>query len=232
MRYKNLFAAAAAIVAAPFMTMAAQAATCDASLSGTSYSSAGPCSVGPVTFSNIDIVMSFTGGGTGTLTSITGVTFTGPTGDTEYGLALKFDALVFGAGSTDIAWTYNVSANLLSDAVLSVEGGLLTGNLGGASVSETIQPAGFPNAYMCIGISNSNCTPDTVYVTFGPAPSAFVTKDEITFAGPNSTASASILTNAFSVTTVTPLPAAVWMFGSVLAGAGGVASWRRKRKAA
>lgn len=30
----------------------------------------------------------------------------------------------------------------------------------------------------------------------------------------------------------TPLPAAVWMFGSVLAGAGGVAGWRKRRKAA
>lgn len=32
--------------------------------------------------------------------------------------------------------------------------------------------------------------------------------------------------------TTTPLPAAVWMFGSVLAGAGGVAGWRKRRKAA
>lgn len=234
MRFKNLFAAAAAIAAVPFMTMAAQAATCGVIAvngAGNELTSTG-CSNGPVTFSNIDIKLSLAGSAFGTLTSLDILDpFVGPNGHTEYGLQLIFTSGAGGTGGiADVAWTYNVSATYLTDAYLGLVGTAANG--GSIGVTETITAPGIGpggQGFVVLSLTGAGNTD----LIFNPEYTVFAQKDEFAQAfGGEAFANTSILTNAFSVTTVTPLPAAVWMFGSVLAGAGGVASWRRKRKAA
>ena len=48
----------------------------------------------------------------------------------------------------------------------------------------------------------------------------------------NVTAAINLYTDKQSDTSTTPLPAAAWMFGSVLAGGAGIDRWRKRRKAA
>src|SRR5258708_4932907 len=120
-------ATAAALMTTPLLGLPAWAAPC---VSGTvaSYEVAGfSCNVDGVTFSNISIIP----GGTGSvsLTSLSPFSLGG-----EFGLTLTYAATAGGAqNNADVAWTMDVSGNLLTDAFASLTGsvsGTGTANLG------------------------------------------------------------------------------------------------------
>src|SRR5262245_29490426 len=114
-------ATAAALIATPLFALPVQAAPCVAGTEA-SYEALGAagCTVGPLTFSNINIV------GTALLGATLGPISVAPfiLGN-EFGLSLSYLAFAPPGGFVDIAWTYNVSgANPpgITDAFLQLTG--------------------------------------------------------------------------------------------------------------
>jgi hypothetical protein len=203
----------AAVAVTPFMGLPAWASTCVLGSVATYEAVGFTCSVGGVTFSNISVSTITGGSGTVNLGNFTPFTIGG-----ESGLSLNYDAET---GSTpgsiaDVAWTYNVAGNLLDDAFAEVAGNV-TGT-GSIVLSEILSN----------GVSLSLSGPGSTTATFAPISTLFVIKDQNDFAGTAGSATTSILTNAFSVTT-TPIPGALPLFATGLFGLWGL---RRKRKSA
>jgi hypothetical protein len=206
--------AAAALTGATFIGAPVWAASC-ASAPVSVYTVAGfSCSVGPVTFSNINVNST----GLVTLGNFTPFTLGG-----EFGLTLNYSSVASGVNqSSDVAWTYSVSGSpALSDAFAQLTG-TVTGT-GVANLSEQLLSTGGQT----IGslVLNGPNTSDTI--TFAAIQSLFVLKDQQNFSGTNGSAFTSLMTNAFSVV---PLPGALPLFATGL-GALGLLGWRRKRKA-
>ncbi len=195
---------------------AASAATCSAG-SVSEYTSAGfSCSVGNVLFSNIAVNALRTGSGSVTLGNFTPFSI----GD-EFGLSLNFSAFTgTTGGTTDVAWTYNVSALpgfLLSDVFVSLSG--VTSGDAAITVNETLSN----------GVSISLLGPGSATRVFTPIGALGVIKDQFNFAAPGSFAQTSVLQNGFSVTAV-PGPIAGAGLPALMALGGFV--WARRRKVA
>jgi hypothetical protein len=181
------------------------------------YEAAGfSCSVGGVTFSNIVVNTLVTGSGFVMLGNFTPFIV-----GNEFGLSLNYIATTGASAnsSADVAWTYNVSGSLLSDAFLSLAGN--TTGTGTASVGETLSN----------GVVLSLSSPGSTTATFTPIGSLGVIKDQVDFSGAAGSASTSILQNAFSLTPV-PGPIAGAGLPGVVIALGGLVALARRRKAA
>lgn len=232
MRNIKLLAAAAAIAVLPFTGGVSQAATCGVASVATYTATGFSCDYNGLTFSGMSVNTT----GAVTLGNITPETLI-INGVTEIGLSLNYDATAYATltGGADVAWVYNVSTNngqSIVDAYVNLTAQV--SGTGSAGVTETLSNGVSLNVSIPPG-------PSSATATFDPVDNLHVTKDQFDqICDQNEDcdgrAVSSILENAFSLQggapPETPLPAAVWMFGSVLAGAGGVAGWRRKRKAA
>lgn len=209
----------AAVAITPLMGSAAWASSCVIG-SVASYEALGAtgCSVDGVTFSNFSINGMVFGSGAsvvfGDLTPFEAII----NGTTEAGLVLTYAANTGTAAGNvaDVAWTYNVAGNLLTDAYAALAGNI-TGT-GVISLSEILSN----------GVTLSLGGPGTTSANFAPISSLFVMKDQGDSAGTNGSATTSILTNAYSLNT-TPIPGALPLFATGLFGLWGL---RRKQKSA
>jgi hypothetical protein len=147
------------------------------------------CSVGPVTFSNINVTTSTGGSGTVTLTDFLPFTLV-YNGATEYGLELIYGSNTgFSGGTADVGWTYDVSGvTSLIDAYAALAGGV-TGADAAVTLSEVLSN----------GSTLSLTGPGVTSTTFSPVEALLhVIKDQQDFAAPGSTAFSSIVANGFS----------------------------------
>jgi hypothetical protein len=186
-KFTSLVGVAAALITAPFMGSPAWAAPCVTG-SVASYIALGGtgCSVDGFTFSNIQVNVTTSNGGSVTLGNFTPVN---PLPG-EFGLLLNYTALAPAANSTaDITWSYNVvGVPFIGDAFLALAGN--TTGSGQAQVSEILSN----------GVTLSLNAPGSTVATFAPVSSLFVMKDQIDFVGAaGGTSTTSALTNAFSV---------------------------------
>ena len=203
---------AAAAITIPLMALPASAAPCSTNTVAF-YEGLGStgCSVDGVTFSQISVNTTTTGGGTVSLGNITPFQAI-INGALENILELNYTASA-GAGQTvDIAWSYVVTGNLLNDAYLALAA---TDTNGGTStVTETLSN----NVTLTLLASGSTTA------TFTPIGSLLVLKDQINKGNGSGSADASILANGFSVV---PLPGALPLF---VGGLGGLWALTRRRK--
>jgi hypothetical protein len=217
MRHRS-FLLAAALIASPMAAVSAQAAACAPGSVGTYTTPGFTCTIDGLLFSNIQVGTTATGGGILSLGNF--VPFTSADG-TENGLSLFFTAISdsgLGVSSTDIAWTYNVTALpgfLINDALLALAG--QTTGTGRIGVSEVLSN----------GVTLTLDKAGSIVATFPVIAALTVLKDQFTFSGTAGFATSSILTNAFSVSAV-PIPGAALLMGSVL-GLAGFGAWRRRR---
>jgi hypothetical protein len=163
----------------------ALAAAC-AKASVSTYEASGfSCSVGPVTFSDINVMPTTSGEGSVTLNSFVPFSI-----DDEFGLNLVYSANTgFSGGSADVAWTYNVSGVPdLVDARASLAGGTI-----GASAASVLTEV------LSNGSTISLSSAGTKTTTFAPVSALHVIKDQQDFASAGSAAFSSITGNAFSV---------------------------------
>jgi hypothetical protein len=218
-RVRPAISVAAALIATPLMAAPALSAAACVTGSVASYVALGAagCSVGPVTFSNISVSTTVSGGGVVVLGDFTPVQFV-YNGINEYGLSLNYTALAPFAGSTaDVSWTYNVSGvPFLTDAYLDFTG-VIQGD-GVAQISETLSN----------GIVLSLTQPGVAYTTFDPISGLLVHKDQLDFVALGRTGSSqtSVLTNAFSV----PGPILGAGLPGLIAGCLGLVGLARRRR--
>jgi hypothetical protein len=155
------------------------------------------CSVGPVTFSNINVAPVTSGSGTVTLSNFSPFT-TVVDGQTQYGLDLTYSSNTgFSGGEADVAWTYDVSSTPtmpLDDAYAE-----LTGGSHGASALIAL------NETLSNGKTLSLTGGGTTSITFDRIDMLHAAKDQQNMASPGSAAFTSVMGNGFS-TDVIPEP--------------------------
>jgi hypothetical protein len=227
MKYNPSYLAFASLAAAPFLGMSpilgassALAAAC-ATASVSVYEAAGfSCNVGPVTFSDINVVPTASGSGVVTLSDFSPFT-TVVDGVTEFGLELFYssDTGTTPGSTADVGWSYNVSGvPNLTDAFATFAG-TVTGT-GVDTLSEVLSN----------GASLSLSAPGSTTATFSPIGALSVIKDQSDFAGGLGSADSSILGNAFSVAGA-PEPSTWAMMALGFAGLGFM-GWRSRKTAA
>jgi len=163
----------------------ALAAACSIAPVSTYTATGFSCSVGPVTFSNFSVTPSTTGSGAVALSTFSPFTFDG-----TYGLNLSYSSSTgFSGGTSDVAWTYNVSgAPPLDDAYAALAGGV-SGPSAATHLSEVLSN----------GMTLSLLGAGTTSVTFAPVSALHVIKDQHDLADSGSAAFSSIVGNGFSV---------------------------------
>jgi hypothetical protein len=206
-----------ALVAGPLLGLSlsgssALAAACATAPVSTYTASGFSCSVGPVTFSDIDVAPTMSGSGSVTLNSFSPFTIDG-----TFGLNLTYSSSTgFSGGAADVAWTYNVSgAPPLDDAYAALAGGT-TGASALTNLSEVLSN----------GTTLSLSSAGAKTVSFAPVGMLHVIKDQQDFADSGSAAFSSIAENGFSVV---PEPSTWAMLLLGFAGLSFV-SYRRARK--
>jgi hypothetical protein len=199
-------------------TSSALAAACTQAPVSTYMASGFSCSVGPVTFSNINVTTTIGGSGTVTLTDFIPFTLVN-NGATENGLELIFGSNTgFSGGTADVGWTYDVSGvTSLIDAYASLSGGV-TGADAAVTLSEVLSNGSTLNLTSA-GVTST---------TFSPVEALHVLKDQQDFAGLGSAAFSSILANGFSDGPAIPEPSTWAMLMLGFAGLGFTAFRRAK----
>ena len=221
--FSKAAAASAASVASVLLgmslgTSSALAAACTTAPVSTYVASGFSCSVGPVTFSNINVSTTATGSGTITLTDFIPFTLVN-NGASENGLELIYGSNTgFSGGTADVGWTYDVSGvTSLIDAYASLAGGV-TGADAAVTLSEVLSNGS------TLSLTGSGVTS----TTFSPVGALHVLKDQQNFAGPGSAAFSSILANGFSDGPAIPEPSTWAMLMLGFAGLG-FAAFRRAK---
>jgi hypothetical protein len=225
LKVRSLVGVAAALIATPLMGLPAWGAAC---VPGTvaSYEALGNtgCTVGPLTFFNIDITTAGFGGGVINTISLSPFTEFG-----EFGLQLIYSAIAqtnsnFPLGaSTDLAWTMGVAGPpAIIDAFASITG-TVTGT-GSVSLGEQIFNGLTGQQIGAISLTAPN-TSQTIF--FPPTDSIFVMKNQANFSGIEGNAFTSILVNAYSVV---PGPIAGAGLPGVVAACGGLLALARRRR--
>jgi hypothetical protein len=206
---------AAAVITTPLVTLPAWGAPCVTG-SVASYIALGAtgCSVDGLTFSNIQVNVTTSNGGSVTLGNFTPVN---PLPN-EFGLLLNYTALATAPNSTaDVTWSYNVvGVPFINDAFVA-----LAGNTTGSGQAQTSE-------VLSNGITLSLGAPGTAQALFTPVSSLFVMKDQVDFVGASGgTSTTSALTNAFSVV---PAPVVGAGLPGLVAACGGLIALARRRR--
>jgi hypothetical protein len=206
---------AAALTTISLMASPAWAAPCVTDTVG-AYSAPGfSCNVDGVTFSQISISATVSGGGLVTLGNITPIQVV-VNGALENILSLSYTANAPAGATADIAWTYVVTGNFLTDAFVSLAATDMNG--GTSSVNEQLSN----------GITLNLNAPGTTTKTFSPIGSLGVIKDQINV-GNTGSADASILQNGFSLSAV-PGPIVGAGTPGLVAGCAGLIGLARRRR--
>jgi PEP-CTERM motif len=214
---KSGTASVCVLIAGPLLGLSlsgssALAAACTIAPVSTYTASGFSCSVGPVTFSDINVTPTTSGEGVVTLSNFVPFSIDG-----EFGLDLTYSSTTnLSGGTADVAWTYNVSGVPdLVDTRASLAGGT-TGSSAQINLSEVLSN----------GTTLSLSSAGVKTATFAPVGALHVIKDQEDFASAGSAAFSSIEGNAFSVV---PEPSTWAMLLLGFAGLG-LVSYKRARK--
>ena len=221
LKCRSLVGVAAALVATPLMGLPAWGAPACVTDTVAAYEALGAvgCSVGPMTFSSINVSDPIITNGSLIFGNFE--PFTDSTG-TEFGLTLHFLATAQPGGSVDFLWQYNVAGDpFIGDAYLQLAGSPGIGGLIG--VTETLSNGVKLEVRDPPG-------PQVATATFAPVGSLSVLKDQFTYGGtavaPFGISTVSALTNAFSV----PGPIVGAGLPGLMAACGGLLALARRRR--
>jgi hypothetical protein len=223
LKVRSLVGVAAALIATPLMGLPAWGAACVPG-SVASYELLGNtgCTVGPLTFFNIDIETGgFDGGVINTLTLIPFTEFG------EFGLRLVYSANAQSGGplpaSTELAWVMGVAGPpAIVDAFASI-----TGNVSGTGSVRLGEQIFNGLTGQQIGVIELTAPNTSQTVFFPPTDSIFVMKDQANFSGIEGSAFTSIVVNAYSVV---PGPVVGAGLPGVVAACGGLLALARRRR--
>jgi|SRR5579862_2904069 len=221
--FKKLTAAAgigASLLVGSSFVSSAWAAPCAAGSVATYTAPGFSCTVGPLTFSNFNVIV--TTSGPPAIVNFSATNAFNPDiltvgGHTEYGFDLGYLAAASGVGFADIGVKYDVSAapGTMNDAYMAYTGTAIGGG------SFTALTESFSN-----GQSMSLVGQGAKSITFAPIGSLQAIKDQSNVAL-DGVAVSSLLVDGFSVPTGVPEPGTIALFGAGLLGG---AFFLRRRK--
>jgi hypothetical protein len=213
-RVSSVVGVVAALATTSLMVSPAWSAACVTAPVAT-YTAAGfSCSVDGVTFSQMSINTTVSGGGSVTLGNITPLQQV-VNGMLENILSLNYTANAPAGATADVAWTYTVAADFLTDAFSS---------LSATDIGDAISSV---NEQLTNGVTLNLNAPGTTTATFAPIASLGVINDQANV-GNTGQAIASILQNGFSTSAV-PAPIVGAGLPGLIAACGGLLALSRRR---